>query len=98
MLEAAKRRSELQHRAKNNLKSTYYWVRSAQIITGILGLVLAYYVAASAYINSKLSDEVSKSEISHFFTWIDDANVSNVIADILGFTVSIPGQCTFPTP
>jgi hypothetical protein len=98
MLEAAKRRSELQHRAKNNLKSTYYWVRSAQIITGILGLVLAYYVAASAYINSKLSDEVSKSEISHFFTWIDDGNVSNVIVGILGFTVSIPGQCTFPTP
>ncbi|CAF1280464.1 unnamed protein product [Rotaria magnacalcarata] len=97
-LERIRHRSMQHRRAKNDLISANYWVKSALFITLILGTVLVAYVGTPTIIKTAFLKLGLKSEIPSYFLWRVDDRVSSVIVSIIGFTVSIPAQRTFPAP
>jgi len=97
-LGAIRYRSQQHRRAKESLILASRWVRSAQVITIIFGIILASYVAPPAIYRSQISSDKLKSELHRSFPWVVDGRVTGVIASILGFAVSISGQLIFPAP
>ncbi len=101
-LQAIRYRSMQHRRSREHLVSAVYWVRSAEFITFILGMILAAYIGiphiVRFFIKKKDVRTWYKSMVVHNLLWHMYHEVISFILAIIGFAIAIPAQRTFPIP
>jgi hypothetical protein len=90
-------RSRQRRRNKAKLASAFYWVRTAQYITGMIAMILGFYVGVPTMAGISIFDKFPK-QFRYYFVWKINDKWCSLLTGFVGFFISIPAQRTFPAP